>query len=158
MASTVHPRPASRSRRDHGLGSKSSSETASSPLDPVDRSSLEGLQHGFDSGCNSRVWAGRGKKESIAHRWMFFTPTRPLRISRTREPLAYSRPRTTGQAPAKHRRYTRDPRERAENEPRDRALDHHRGGIGSSEKLLPPPMKRESQAIGGAKRVPVEQK
>ena len=77
---------------------------------PVDRSSLEGLQHGFDSGCNSRVWAGRGKKKSIAHRWMFYSnPSSPQR-----ERASYYRTtdrghgEDTSQTPAIHPRLHRN--------------------------------------------------
>ena len=76
---------------------------------PVDRSSLEGLHHGFDSGCNSRVWAGRGKKNSIAHCWMFYSNL--YSPNRERATNHVQPKKTTRQTPTKRRRYTRDPTE-----------------------------------------------
>ena len=128
----------------------------------MDRSSLEGLQHGFDSGCNSRVWAGRGEKESCAHRWIFFTPTRPL----AQEENARTASRTadrghgvgTSQTPAIHPRPERNSGEPTER----RTPGHHRrerdsGARERNTHTLLPLMKRESRVKGGAKRVPVDQ-
>ena len=128
----------------------------------MDRSSLEGLQHGFDSGCNSRVWAGRGEKESCAHRWIFFTPTRPLAQEENARTTSRTADRghgvSTSQTPAIHPRPERNSGELTER----RTPGHHRRERDSSarEKLthsLLPLMKRESRVIGGAKRVPVDQ-
>ena len=129
----------------------------------MDRSSLERLQHGFDSGCNSRVWAGRGEKESCAHRWIFFTPTRPLAQEENARTTSRTADRghggkhqpNTGDTPATRKKQRRTDREKDSRPPPSKERDSS-----AREKLthsLLPLMKRESRVIGGAKRVPVDQ-
>ena len=120
----------------------------------MDRSSLERLQHGFDSGCNSRVWAGRGEKESCAHRWIFFTPTRPLAQEENARTTSRTADRghgvSTSQTPAIHPRPERNSGEPTER----RAPGHHRRERDSSarEKHTLSPPSHETGKPGNRRR------